>query len=147
MGLHASPLYSITPCFLPETKGVLVAWLAGQAGRRSADPAPAPPASPHAPLQQVKGVLGGLLASLRDFGFATPSAPICVTGNNGVVVGQAGVRERMAEALAAAAPAMLGCVAAAAWGRGLTLALAAAALAVQQRDGRGWIQQREDDAS
>lgn len=58
----------------------------------------------------MKGVIGGLLSMLRDFEFHTNPAgsPVSVVGNAGVVVGAAGTRERLAEGLSAAVPAVLG---------------------------------------
>ncbi|KAF5831465.1 hypothetical protein DUNSADRAFT_13105, partial [Dunaliella salina] len=66
----------------------------------------------HGELVKMKGVIGGLLSTLRDFDFlghaGLAGTPISVMGNAGVLVGQPGTRERVAEALSAAAPAMLG---------------------------------------
>jgi hypothetical protein len=59
----------------------------------------------------MKGVIGGLLSMLRDFEFqAGAGTPLCVTGNSGLIVGAPGTREKLAEALSAAVPAVLGCV-------------------------------------
>lgn len=62
---------------------------------------------------QMKGVLGGLLSTLRDFDFlgqqsGTSAVHINVLGNTGLAVGALGTREKIAEGLNAAAPAMMG---------------------------------------
>jgi len=68
----------------------------------------------HADLVKMKGVLGGLLSSLRDFdwpwlaGADQPQPPACVAGGQGPVVGAPGTREAVAAALAAVAPAVSG---------------------------------------